>query len=63
MNKLFFTLLTFVGIMYAYNVFAIDVPEGDGCDTSDKTACYVLVVGGDEPYIIEPGINKKEFLD
>ena len=49
MNKLFFTLLTFVGIMYAYNVFAIDVPEGDGCDTSDKTACYVLVVGQKSP--------------
>lgn len=63
MNKLFFTLLTFVGIMYAYNVFAIDVPEGDGCDTSDSTECYVLIVGGDQPYDVLPGINKMEIID
>lgn len=49
--------------MYAYNVFADKTPTGYGCEASEKTACYVLVVGGDEPYIIEPGINKMEIID
>ena len=49
-------------MMYAYNVFADKTPSV-GCETSDRTACYVLVVGGEEPFIVEPGINKMEFID
>ena len=61
-EKISFVLLTTLGMMYAYNVFADKTPSG-GCETSDRTACYVLVVGGEEPFIVEPGINKIEFID
>jgi hypothetical protein len=49
--------------MYAYNVFADKTPESYGCDTSDSTECYVLIVGGNQPYDVLPGINKWEIID
>lgn len=50
--------------MYAYNVFADKTPTGYGCEASEKTACYVLVVGGDEPYIINLVLIKwKSLID
>lgn len=61
-EKISIVLLTTLGMMYAYNVFADKTPS-EGCKTSDRTACYVLVVGGEEPFIIEPGINKIEIID
>jgi hypothetical protein len=63
MNKLIVTILTVLGIMYAYNVFADKTPESYGCDTSDSTECYVLIVGGNQPYDVLPGINKWEIID
>ena len=62
MKNLFITLLAIIGIMYTYNVLADETPD-NGCDKSDRTSCYVLVVGGDEPYVTEPGINKMEIID